>query len=78
MDMNVVKAKKQTNMRSAGADHAQHLDAEKTMSLEEALEFIMDDECLEVTPNFVRIRKTILSQQQRGRAKGAKKHAVEA
>ena len=78
MDMNVVKAKKQTNMRSAGADHAQHLDAEKTMSLEEALEFIMDDECLEVTPNFVRIRKTILSQQQRGRAKGAKKQAVEA
>ncbi len=78
MDLNVVKAKKQTNMRSAGADHAQHLDAEKTMSLEEALEFIMDDECLEVTPNFVRIRKTILSQQQRGRAKGAKKHAVEA
>ena len=78
MDLNVVKAKKQTNMRSAGADHAQHLDAEKVMSLEEALEFIMDDECLEVTPSFVRIRKTILSQQQRGRAKGAKKHAVEA
>jgi len=78
MDLNVVKAKKQTNMRSAGADHAQHLDAEKAMSLEEALEFIMDDECLEVTPSFVRIRKTILSQQQRGRAKGAKKHAVEA
>ena len=48
------------------------------MSLEEALEFIMDDECLEVTPSFVRIRKTILSQQQRGRAKGAKKYAVEA
>ena len=78
MDLNVVKAKKQTNMGSAGADHAQHLDAEKAMSLEEALEFIMDDECLEVTPSFVRIRKTILSQQQRGRAKGAKKHAVEA
>ena len=78
MDLNVVKAKKQTNMRSAGADHAQHLDAEKAMSLEEALEFIMDDECLEVTPSFVRIRKTILSQQQCGRAKGAKKHAVEA
>ena len=78
MDLNVGKAKKQTNMRSAGADHAQHLDAEKAMSLEEALEFIMDDECLEVTPSFVRIRKTILSQQQRGRAKGAKKHAVEA
>ena len=77
MDLNVVKAKKQTNMRSAGADHVQHLDTHKDLSLEQALEFIMDDECLEVTPNFVRIRKVILSQQLRGRAKGAKKHAVE-
>lgn len=77
MDLNVVKAKKQTNMRSAGADHTQHLDTFKDLSLEEALEFIMDDECLEVTPSHVRIRKTILSQQMRGRAKGAKKHAVE-
>jgi GTP-binding protein len=78
MDLNVVKAKKQTNMRSAGADHAQHLDAHKALTLEEALEFIMDDECLEVTPHFVRVRKTILSQQLRGRAKGAKKQAIEA
>jgi GTP-binding protein len=77
MDLNMVKAKKQTNMRSAGADHAQHLDTNKDLSLEQALEFIMDDECLEVTPNFVRIRKVILSQQLRGRAKGAKKQAVE-
>ena len=77
MDLNVVKAKKQTNMRSAGADHTQHLDTFKDLSLEEALEFIVDDECLEVTPSHVRIRKTILSQQMRGRAKGAKKHAVE-
>jgi GTP-binding protein len=77
MDLNMVKAKKQTNMRSAGADHAQHLDTNKDLSLEQALEFIMDDECLEVTPSFVRIRKVILSQQLRGRAKGAKKQAVE-
>ena len=77
MDLNMVKAKKQTNMRSAGADKAEHLDTPKQLSLEEALEFIMDDECLEVTPNFVRVRKVILSQQLRGRAKGAKKHAVE-
>jgi len=78
MDLNVVKAKKQTNMRSAGADHAQHLDAHKQLSLEEALEFMMDDECLEVTPNHVRVRKTILDQHKRGRAKSNKKHAVEA
>lgn len=77
MDLNMVKAKKQTNMRSAGADHAQHLDTPRQLSLEQALEFIMDDECLEVTPSHVRIRKTILSQQLRGRARGAKKYAVE-
>jgi GTP-binding protein len=76
MDLNMVKAKKQTNMRSAGADKAEHLDTHKNLSLEQSLEFIMDDECLEVTPNYVRIRKTILSQQKRGRAKGAKKLAV--
>ncbi len=76
MDLNMVKAKKQTNMRSAGADHAQHLDAHKELTLEQALEFIMDDECLEVTPNFVRVRKTILNQNKRGREKGAKKLAA--
>jgi small GTP-binding protein len=76
MDLNMVKAKKQTNMRSAGADHAQHLDAHRQMSLEQALEFIMDDECLEVTPNFVRIRKTVLNQGKRNRERGARKHAV--
>ena len=69
MDLNVVKAKKQTNMRSAGADHAQHLDTHKEMSLEQSLEFIMDDECLEVTPNFVRIRKNTLDQHLRSKAK---------
>ena len=77
MDLNMVKAKKQTNMRSAGADKAEHLDTPKELSLEQALEFIMDDESLEVTPNFVRVRKVILDQGLRGRAKGAKKHAVE-
>ena len=76
MDLNMVKAKKQTNMRSAGADHAQHLDAHKDLTLEQALEFMMDDECLEVTPNFVRVRKNILDQNKRGREKGSKKLAA--
>jgi GTP-binding protein len=76
MDLNMVKAKKQTNMRSAGAEHAQHLDTHKDLTLEQALEFIIDDECLEVTPSFVRVRKTELSQNKRGRAKGAKKLAA--
>jgi GTP-binding protein len=77
MDLNAVKPKKQTNMRSAGADHAQHLDTHRELSLEQALEFIVDDECLEVTPGHVRIRKTVLSQQLRGRERGTRKHAVE-
>ena len=72
MDLNVVKAKKQTNMRSAGADQAQHLDTHKEMSLEQALEFIMDDECLEVTPKHIRIRKNILDQHSRSKAKSSR------
>jgi GTP-binding protein TypA/BipA len=76
MDLNMVKAKKQTNMRSAGADKAEHLDAHKPLTLEQALEFMMDDECLEVTPSHVRVRKSILDQNKRGRAKGAKKLAA--
>ena len=77
MDLNAVKSRKQTNMRSAGADHAQHLDRHRELSLEQALEFIVDDECLEVTPSHVRIRKTVLGQQLRGRERGTRKHAVE-
>ena len=75
MDLNMVKAKKQTNMRSAGADKAEHLDTHKELTLEQALEFMMDGECLEVTPSFVRVRKIVLDQNKRGRDKGAKKLA---
>jgi GTP-binding protein TypA/BipA len=75
MDVNPTKPKKQTNMRAASADATEHLAMHKTMTLEEALEFIMSDECLEVTPGTVRIRKATLSQLQRGREQGQKKHA---
>ena len=75
MDINPTKPKKQTNMRAAAADATEHLSAHKTLTLEEALEFIMSDECLEVTPGTVRIRKVTLSQLQRGREQGQKKHA---
>ncbi|MBT3941334.1 MAG: translational GTPase TypA [Chloroflexi bacterium] len=75
MDVNPTKPKKQTNMRAAAADATEHLAAHKTLTLEEALEFIMSDECLEVTPSTVRIRKVTLSQLQRGREQGQKKHA---
>jgi len=75
MDVNPTKPKKQTNMRAASADATEHLAMHKTLTLEEALEFIMSDECLEVTPATVRIRKATLSQLQRGREQGQKKHA---
>ena len=75
MDVNPTRPKKQTNMRAASADATEHLAAHRTLTLEEALEFIMADECLEVTPNVVRLRKVTLGQLQRGREQGQRKHA---
>ena len=67
MDVNPTKEKKQTNIRSASADEAIRLTPPLLLSLEQALEFIADDECVEVTPNHVRLRKVILDQTTRGR-----------
>ena len=75
MDVNPTRPKKQTNMRAASADATEHLAAHRTLTLEEALEFIMADECLEVTPRVVRLRKATLGQLQRGREQGQRKHA---
>lgn len=65
IDVNVCKKKHVTNMRSATADEALRLSPIKEMSLEEALEFIADDELVEITPKSIRIRKKILNSQQR-------------
>ncbi|MCI7550795.1 MAG: translational GTPase TypA [Actinomycetaceae bacterium] len=67
MDVNVVKAKEMTNMRSATADVFETLQASRTLTLEESIEFASDDECIEVTPETVRIRKVILSATERYR-----------
>src|SRR5665213_896938 len=67
MDVNPTKEKKQTNVRSASADEAIRLTPPLLLSLEQALEFIVDDECVEVTPKSVRLRKVILDQTTRGR-----------
>ena len=76
MNVNPTRPKKQTNMRAAAADQTEHLDAHRSLSLEQALEFITTDECLEVSPASVRLRKVVLSQLQRGRTEGRlKKHA---
>lgn len=66
--VNVCKKKQLTNMRSAAADEALRLEPKKELTLEESLEFLNDDELLEVTPTSLRIRKTILDHTLRGRA----------
>ena len=69
MDVNPTKEKKLTNMRAAGSDDTVRLMPPRPMSLEQALEFIADDECVEVTPHNVRLRKVVLDQSTRGRAR---------
>ena len=67
MDVNPTREKKLTNMRSAHADVTEHLTPATELSLEKALEFISVDECLEVTPSLVRLRKVILDTHARNR-----------
>ncbi len=67
MDVNPTKEKKQTNIRAAASDEAIRLTPPLLLSLEQALEFITDDECVEVTPSSVRLRKVVLDQATRGR-----------
>ena len=69
MDVNPTKEKKLTNMRASGSDDIVRLVPPRPMSLEQALEFIADDECVEVTPHNVRLRKVVLDQSTRGRAR---------
>ena len=67
MDVNITKEKKLTNMRSSTADTFESMTPPRILSLEESLEFAREDECVEVTPDAVRIRKVILDQTTRGR-----------
>jgi GTP-binding protein len=73
MDVNPTKEKKLTNHRAASADELVRLVPPRPMSLEQALEFIASDECAEVTPKNVRLRKTVLDQTVRGRDRGKAK-----
>jgi GTP-binding protein len=68
MDVNITKEKKLTNMRAASADSFENLTPPRQLTLEESLEFAREDECVEVTPNDIRIRKVILAQTERARA----------
>lgn len=66
--VNVTKSKKLTNMRASGADDKAHIIPPVIFSLEEALEYIKEDEYVEVTPNHIRLRKIILDENERKRA----------
>ncbi len=72
MNVNPTKEKKLTNMRASGSDHTERITPATVFSLEQALEFIADDEAVEVTPKSVRLRKVILDQAGRARARGKK------
>ena len=73
MDVNITKEKKLTNMRSASADTTVTLDKARSLTLDEAMEFCGADECVEVTPDGIRVRKLILNATERGRARSREK-----
>ena len=75
MDVNVTKEKKLTNIRTHAHDEALRLVPPRPMTLETAIEFIGDDELVEVTPSQIRLRKRLLSQHDRRRQAGAREDA---
>ena len=76
LDVNICKEKKLTNIRSSTADELERLVPPRTMSLEQALEWVRDDECVEVTPRDVRMRKVILDATRRAKAVKTRKGAA--
>ena len=75
MDVNATREKKLTNVRSATGDELERLIPPKLMQMEQALEFCRGDECIEVTPAAVRIRKVTLSANDRGKVRSRAKKA---
>jgi GTP-binding protein len=67
MDVNIAREKKLTNMRQSTGEELERLIPPRALSLEQALEFCADDECAEVTPTAIRLRKTVLDAKERGR-----------
>ncbi|HEX2246118.1 MAG TPA: translational GTPase TypA [Arthrobacter sp.] len=75
MDVNITKEKKLTNMRAASSDSFENLTPPRILTLEESLEFAREDECVEVTPESIRIRKLILDSNERAKANRARAKA---
>jgi GTP-binding protein len=78
LDVNATKEKKLTNMRAAASDETVRLIPPRPLSLEQALEMIRDDECVEVTPKSIRLRKVELSQTKRQSASSRRKREAQA
>ncbi|MFM2308272.1 MAG: hypothetical protein RLY87_392 [Chloroflexota bacterium] len=78
LEVNCCKKKHLTNMRSSGADDAQRLETPRNMSLDDAVEYIGDDELLEVTPKNYRLRKKLLNQEERKRDQKRREMAMQA
>jgi GTP-binding protein len=76
MDVNITKEKKLSNMRSSTSDELVRLVPPRRLSLEQSLEFCREDECVEVTPTAVRIRKVVLDATDRGRTRGRQAKAA--
>ncbi|GAA3944462.1 translational GTPase TypA [Actinomadura viridis] len=75
MDVNICKEKQKTNIRSSTAESTETLTPPRLLSLEEALEFVREDECVEVTPTAVRLRKVVLDGKERERTRARAKRA---
>ena len=63
--VNIIEGKKLTNMRASGSDAATNIAPKIQLTLEECMEYIQQDECIEVTPNFIRMRKVLLNEEDR-------------
>ncbi|GAA4082559.1 MULTISPECIES: translational GTPase TypA [Actinomadura] len=75
MDVNICKEKQKTNIRSSTAETTETLTPPRPLSLEQALEFIREDECVEVTPSAVRLRKVVLDAKERERIRARTKRS---
>ena len=73
LDVNAVREKKQTNMRAAGSEETVRLVPHRQLSLDQALELIREDECVEVTPDLLRLRKAVLDAGSRRKTARAAK-----
>jgi GTP-binding protein len=78
MDVNIAKERKLTHVRQSAGEEMERLIPPRLMSLEQALEFCADDECVEVTPTAVRMRKAVLDARERARQRGRRYRADQA